>query len=207
MKCRYCGHEMREGARFCSQCGGRVEEPGRKVCPSCGRKGEQGMLFCEYCGTRLVEEETRESCVKPVPAPLPEPAPLPKPGPSHSGRFLMEMKLMSYYKGEPVLGIAKSTGTVKIFDDRLEFHKVMGNSAASMLGPVPMLLAAKQARDGGSVDTYWYRDISSAREGRYGGVYHTIVLSMKDGQVHTFAGTLNSGKIQEAVVQISRNLI
>ena len=95
---------------------------------------------------------------------------------------------------------------MKIYDDRLEFHKKMGNSAASMFGAVGMLAAAKQAKKDGAVDVYRYRDMQSAREGRYGGLYHTIVLVMKDGQTHSFAGTLNSGKIQEAVVQIARNL-
>ena len=57
------------------------------------------------------------------------------------------------------------------------------------LCPRVVLAAAKQAKKDGAVDIYRYRDMQSAREGRYGGLYHTIVLVMKDGQTHSFAGT------------------
>ena len=156
------------------------------------------MLFCEYCGARLTD--------KARPAPAPGPRPELKPRPLSSGRFLMEAGMMSYYSGEPTVEIAKATGTLKIFDDRVEFHKKMGSSAGAMFGAVGMIIAANKMKQEGDLDIYRYRDVASVREGRYGGIYHTIVLVMKNGQVHSFAGTLNSGKIQEAVVQISRHL-
>ena len=202
MKCQYCGNEMSEGAKFCSLCGKKVIEaepaPARRFCPSCGQEAEPGMLFCEYCGARLTD--------KARPAPAPGPRPELKPRPLSSGRFLMEAGMMSYYSGEPTVGIAKATGTLKIFDDRVEFHKKMGSSAGAMFGAVGMIIAANKMKQEGDLDIYRYRDVASVREGRYGGIYHTIVLVMKNGQVHSFAGTLNSGKIQEAVVQISRHL-
>ncbi len=202
MKCQYCGNEMSEGAKFCSLCGKKVIEaepaPARRFCPSCGQEAEPGMLFCEYCGARLTD--------KARPAPAPGPRPELKPRPSSSGRFLMEAGMMSHYSGEPTVGIAKATGTLKIFDDRVEFHKKMGSSAGAMFGAVGMIIAANKMKQEGDLDIYRYRDVASVREGRYGGIYHTIVLVMKNGQVHSFAGTLNSGKIQEAVVQISRHL-
>ena len=202
MKCQYCGNEMSEGAKFCSLCGKKVIEaepaPARRFCPSCGQEGKPDMLFCEYCGARLTD--------KARPAPAPGPRPERKPRPLSSGRFLMEAGMMSYYSGEPTVGIAKATGTLKIFDDRVEFHKKMGSSAGAMFGAVGMIIAANKMKQEGDLDIYRYRDVASVREGRYGGIYHTIVLVMKNGQVHSFAGTLNSGKIQEAVVQISRHL-
>lgn len=202
MKCQYCGNEMSEGAKFCSLCGKKVIEaepaPAKRFCPSCGQEGKPDMLFCEYCGARLTD--------KARPAPAPGPRPELKPRPSSSGRFLMEAGMMSHYSGEPTVGIAKATGTLKIFDDRVEFHKKMGSSAGAMFGAVGMIIAANKMKQEGDLDIYRYRDVASVREGRYGGIYHTIVLVMKNGQVHSFAGTLNSGKIQEAVVQISRHL-
>ena len=202
MKCQYCGNEMSEGAKFCSLCGKKVIEaepaPARRFCPSCGREGKPDMLFCEYCGARLTDKARQ--------APAPGPRPELKPRPLSSGRFLMEAGMMSYYSGEPTVGIAKATGTLKIFDDRVEFHKKMGSSAGAMFGAVGMIIAANKMKQEGDLDIYRYRDVASVREGRYGGIYHTIVLVMKNGQVHSFAGTLNSGKIQEAVVQISRHL-
>lgn len=202
MKCQYCGNEMSEGAKFCSLCGKKVIEaepaPAKRFCPSCGQEGKPDMLFCEYCGARLTDKARQ--------APAPGPRPELKPRPLSSGRFLMEAGMMSYYSGEPTVGIAKATGTLKIFDDRVEFHKKMGSSAGAMFGAVGMIIAANKMKQKGDLDIYRYRDVASVREGRYGGIYHTIVLVMKNGQVHSFAGTLNSGKIQEAVVQISRHL-
>ena len=202
MKCQYCGNEMSEGAKFCSLCGKKVIEaepaPARRFCPSCGQEGKPDMLFCEYCGARLTDKARQ--------APAPGPRPELKPRPLSSGRFLMEAGMMSHYSGEPTVGIAKATGTLKIFDDRVEFHKKMGSSAGAMFGAVGMIIAANKMKQKGDLDIYRYRDVASVREGRYGGIYHTIVLVMKNGQVHSFAGTLNSGKIQEAVVQISRHL-
>ena len=202
MKCQYCRNEMSEGAKFCSLCGKKVIEaepaPARRFCPSCGQEGKPDMLFCEYCGARLTDKARQ--------APAPGPRPELKPRPLSSGRFLMEAGMMSYYSGEPTVGIAKATGTLKIFDDRVEFHKKMGSSAGAMFGAVGMIIAANKMKQEGDLDIYRYRDVASVREGRYGGIYHTIVLVMKNGQVHSFAGTLNSGKIQEAVVQISRHL-
>ena len=212
MKCQYCRNEMSEGAKFCSLCGKKVIEaepaPARRFCPSCGQKAGPGVLFCEYCGMRLPERTVSEPRPNPasVPAPAPGPRPELKPRPLSSGRFLMEAGMMSYYSGEPTVGIAKATGTLKIFDDRVEFHKKMGSSAGAMFGAVGMIIAANKMKQKGDLDIYRYRDVASVREGRYGGIYHTIVLVMKNGQVHSFAGTLNSGKIQEAVVQISRHL-
>lgn len=166
------------------------------------------MLFCEYCGSRLTEWES------PFPQPAPDPVqqptfdsfPQPAPAPRPDGRLLMELGMMSYYKGEPTLGIAKATGTLKIFDDRIEYYKKLGNSAGALFGAAGMLVAASQAKKNGDCDTYWYKDIQSVKEGKYGGIYHTIVLAMRDGQRHSFAGTLSSAKIQEAVAQISRSL-
>ena len=52
MNCASCGHENREGRRFCGQCGG----PLATVCPSCGGIDEEGERFCGRCGADLTPE-------------------------------------------------------------------------------------------------------------------------------------------------------
>ncbi|MFQ5897923.1 MAG: adenylate/guanylate cyclase domain-containing protein [Candidatus Methylomirabilia bacterium] len=49
MNCPACGHETREGARFCEACGRPLE--GR--CPSCGQSARPEARFCDSCGAAL----------------------------------------------------------------------------------------------------------------------------------------------------------
>jgi class 3 adenylate cyclase/tetratricopeptide (TPR) repeat protein len=49
MRCRACGHENREGAAFCLECGQRLA----LVCDACGRELPAGARFCDGCGARI----------------------------------------------------------------------------------------------------------------------------------------------------------
>lgn len=49
------------------------------------------------------------------------------------GRELVVMRLMSWYKGEKKVGIAKATGTLTVYTDRLEFKRQLGNAAAALM--------------------------------------------------------------------------
>ena len=53
MQCSSCGHENREGARFCLGCGGSLA----LSCSSCGQELPAGAEFCDSCGQRLAKEE------------------------------------------------------------------------------------------------------------------------------------------------------
>jgi class 3 adenylate cyclase/tetratricopeptide (TPR) repeat protein len=54
MKCPKCQFENREGAKFCLECGERLE----LKCPKCGKELILTAKFCDECGERLKEEET-----------------------------------------------------------------------------------------------------------------------------------------------------
>src|SRR5215204_7594788 len=50
MECPSCRAEVREGSKFCNQCGAAL--PPR--CPSCGHLNAQNAKFCSECGVKLV---------------------------------------------------------------------------------------------------------------------------------------------------------
>lgn len=55
--CKKCGQELTEGAKFCLNCGEKVEAG--KICPECGATVPTGAKFCPECGTGM-----QKICVK-----------------------------------------------------------------------------------------------------------------------------------------------
>jgi membrane protease subunit (stomatin/prohibitin family) len=51
VKCRNCGHENPSTAKFCLECGAKLEQG--IVCKSCGHLNPPGAKFCMECGTKL----------------------------------------------------------------------------------------------------------------------------------------------------------
>jgi predicted amidophosphoribosyltransferase len=49
MKCSKCGSENRERAKFCNECGAKLEP----ACPKCGTKNRPESKFCDECGEPL----------------------------------------------------------------------------------------------------------------------------------------------------------
>jgi hypothetical protein len=55
MTCPRCQVENDAGARFCEDCGARLEA----ACPSCGTPVTPGKKFCRSCGVALTPEPSR----------------------------------------------------------------------------------------------------------------------------------------------------
>jgi len=49
MKCPNCQHQNLEDARFCNECGHKLE----LICPECGKVNPPGSRFCNKCGQNL----------------------------------------------------------------------------------------------------------------------------------------------------------
>lgn len=64
--CPKCGAKLPEGAKFCLECGAKVEILGANeiLCPACGKKTQNGK-FCMECGASLVK--TCPKCGNTVP--------------------------------------------------------------------------------------------------------------------------------------------
>lgn len=61
MECKKCGFNNIEGAKFCSECGYRLD--GKKVCPGCNQTVNEEAKFCPYCGIDLKGKITKEIVV------------------------------------------------------------------------------------------------------------------------------------------------
>ena len=57
--CPYCGAQIADDSRFCSECG--KEYPQGSVCPHCGASVGEGDVFCQNCGKSLNESRNGES--------------------------------------------------------------------------------------------------------------------------------------------------
>jgi class 3 adenylate cyclase/tetratricopeptide (TPR) repeat protein len=53
VNCPKCGHDNREGARFCGGCAATLAQDTQ--CPACGTVNPPGQKFCDSCGRRLSE--------------------------------------------------------------------------------------------------------------------------------------------------------
>src|SRR6266446_3819937 len=76
MRCPQCGHDNKEKAKFCNECGSRLEV----ICAACATTNPPGSKFCSGCGSpltgqsRVPSPESRvpslESSVPPLSSPL-----------------------------------------------------------------------------------------------------------------------------------------
>ncbi|MBO7325960.1 MAG: zinc ribbon domain-containing protein [Clostridia bacterium] len=57
VSCGKCGAKLPQGAKFCLECGEKVEEKTAEtiVCPTCGKTVVKGK-FCPECGHKFVEK-------------------------------------------------------------------------------------------------------------------------------------------------------
>lgn len=217
MFCQFCGKQLPDAAKFCPFCGNKLAgaEPAKPVCPTCGTQLQPGQLFCHECGTKTgtasgptptpdpipAAGPTPEPAPGPIPTPPPAPDPAPAPHKSGSGQLLHTMKMASLYAGEPKVGLAKATGTLNIYDDRLEFHKKLGSSAGAMFGLVGMGVARSQAKKD-PVETYPLSQVAQCRLGKYGGVYNTLVAVMKDGTVVSFCPAVPGSSEPKSILEL-----
>ena len=62
MKCSNCGSEVKEGAKFCRECGTEIVEKTEvlegNTCSECGNLLEENALFCNNCGRRVSSDDT-----------------------------------------------------------------------------------------------------------------------------------------------------
>lgn len=62
MECKKCGFNNIEEAKFCAECGSRLD--GKKVCPKCNQTVDESSKFCPYCGVDLRKTSINTPIVK-----------------------------------------------------------------------------------------------------------------------------------------------
>ncbi len=95
--------------------------------------------------------------------------------------FKMEM---SWYTGEKALGVSKATGQFTILEDRIELKRHFGNAAAVL---TPYTVVGSAIKSGvAPKDIFRMREISDAKMGKYGFGTPSLVITMTNGDKHTF---------------------
>ena len=61
MKCLKCNSEVKDGMKFCPQCG--TEMPTIHFCSQCGVELKDGMKFCPQCGSSIEESNHGKSVI------------------------------------------------------------------------------------------------------------------------------------------------
>src|SRR5262245_41425661 len=54
MLCSQCGHDNKDGAKFCNECGTKLEI----ACPACATVNPHGSKFCNECATPLARQSS-----------------------------------------------------------------------------------------------------------------------------------------------------
>lgn len=69
MICKKCGQEIPSGAKFCTNCGEKIEDTSEfKICPKCGEECRKDAKFCTNCGANFDNIENKISAPADNPA-------------------------------------------------------------------------------------------------------------------------------------------
>lgn len=139
-------------------------------CEQCGAKLYEGVKFCGECGAKVGSAKTEAVANIGVQT-------------TNKDTLLRTSKFNGYscFIGEPV-AVKKSTGTVRIYDNRVEYEKIVlisGSSAKDRL--TGGAVAAKGESYEERVERYYYRNISGVKTRKYMG-RHTLVITMRTGE-------------------------
>ncbi len=177
MNCMNCGQPLAEGVKFCANCGTRVEQQCGAFCSTCGAKLEPSALFCTECGVKVGQ------AAKPIP----------------SGKLIASLKMVSMYEGTPAVGLAKATGSLSVYDDRIEFIKQLGSALGGAFGAVGMALAKNKIKDD-PIDIYPVSQISGLCVGQYCRIYNTLMVTLRDGTTTSFCPALPNSSVPQNII-------
>ena len=168
-----------------------------RLCSSCGCENADGAFFCTNCGVRLEGGNPPVQAAQVQPEPSNESMDGAKseneenPSQQPVGEVLLKPAVkMSFFEGQPALGIASANGDLKVYNDRVEFKTTLANALMTMFGG-----SGKSSK--GEPDIYRYQDIKQVRTGKYGVGYNTFVIEMKSGKVVSFVPPLPGSRVPE----------
>lgn len=202
MICSKCGKAISEDSRFCSGCGVPVQRK-EEFCSCCGQKLSPGVMFCTNCGTKQ-SENTGNSAIAPSVAIKTKTqgnhsstAPSTTVKISQTGGLLREIKLVTKFYGEPAVGLANKGGTLRIYEDRVEFTR---NRGLTFVGSIAAAMKSE-------VETYYYSDCLSVTNGVYMAAFVTLVLNLRNGQKVSFCPIMPVSREMETVANMMMHYI
>ncbi|MBQ6380266.1 MAG: hypothetical protein IJJ41_01515 [Clostridia bacterium] len=116
---------------------------------------------------------------------------------------LLTLNFISHYNGKKVIGIAESTGKLKVFSDRIEYKRQLGNAIAGVAGLAAVVMAKKTAAKKG-VMIFAMDQIKNVYEATYGGVWTAFIIEMKYGEVHTFSNSIDRAGMKKCIKIINQ---
>lgn len=196
MFCTNCGNPVLEGAKFCTNCGAPVvasrgAAPNRDMQPEAPNAvmQEPPATMAPPASTQTEQTEERKTT---------------QPGESVSKVELGKFKWMSKYIGTPVVGNSVASGTLYVYADGLKFDPQWGSSLHGSGGLVGAIAAATVDLIDSGIDNgvYHLKQIVELRTGKYMGIYNTLVVSLKNGDVWSFAPALPGSKVPEQIISL-----
>lgn len=204
--CPSCGAEIDNDTVYCSTCGTRVSA----FTPSAASASERAETkdlardFAAQVG-QIAAQKSAPPVQSAPPAEIPtpphavpvQPAPVAPAQPApHSGP-LGSAQVSWYPNGAKT---AKASGKLVVYSDRVELNKQFGSSTLSAFSPLASMVSAKKE----GPTSFSMQSIASVCESTYGGIFPALVLTLKNGEKHTFAGTANRGAIGNCVQAIQQ---
>ena len=197
-KCVNCGQELPDHAKFCNECGADTAEvmtiesisvPSQTSCPVCGQSLDSNSNFCDNCGSPISATANTTTVVTPAV------------NAQKCNVELAQIKSISKYRGTPMMGYSESTGTLFVYNDRLEFSSKMGNALWARAGVIGLGIAAALGKST-PVEIFEMGQISELREGKYMGVYNTLVVTMKNGETWSFCPALPKSAEPKRIISL-----
>ena len=180
MFCTKCGYHAADDAKFCAKCGNQLYVEERSS--STYSQPENRSVVSGMDMRKPIQPERRRSVL---------------------GRQLKYLKNIAMYEGEKKIGISKASGNMTIYDNRIEYHKTMGNSGWSSLGLVGIAISAQRVKNEEPV-VFKMKDIAEAMESKYMGAIPAFLIRLANGEKYTFSGVISGSDIREAISYINR---
>lgn len=201
MFCSNCGKALPERAKFCSHCGTPVEilDTGDISVPdNTAAKAETSIAETKEFLTEAasvtsapVEDAASAQTVPPVSAKDFIP-----------GAELYKFKMVEKTMGTSSVATRLGTGTLHVYDNGLKFSSVLGANVGSGMLRTVTSVAINIAEELYDPNTYPLEQIQGLSVGKRMGVYNTLVITMKNGDIWSFCPAIPKSSAPKQIISI-----
>lgn len=202
MFCSNCGKAVREGAKFCGNCGTPVEVPNVEdiIAPVTAAVPEAPAVETASADGSVIDPEIAPS------TPAEDTAPVQTQENISAKAFvpgteLYKLKMVDKCRGTSNFSASLGNGTLHVYDNGMQFKGIFGASVGSgVLGAIAStVINISEAYD---PNTYPLEQIKELRVGKRLGISNTLVISMKNGDVWSFCPALPGSSAPKQIVSI-----